>query len=429
MTGTLRGFRSARRSFLQQSVWGMTGGLLAAGASHAWAQETGDSLKIVKVEPILLTGIRGSRALGVRARRDGRRVRRLGRGHELPGRPADCGGGDHAEQRGHRPQRVGHRSAAGTACTGSSTTTAWAASSWPPSAASTWRSTTSSARSWACRSTSCSAARCTKSCARTPMAGSRAWRTRPDAYAARTQELVARGYTGCKLDPFFVTPMNREVTQPDLRLADVNRQGHSRGRWPRLRHRHRRARRWDTKSTLEIIRALEPMRLFFYEEAVPPENVAAMAEVQRNTQTPLATGERIFGRQGFRELLEQQAVRIIQPDLAPAPAASPKRRRSPRWPTRTTSRWRRTTRTGRICTLASMHLCFCDPELPDPRVLREGRAHLQRPGHRRPPSRCWAASIRPPLRAWAPTSPTISCASTSSTRPGPTRRNARCSTR
>ena len=41
----------------------------------------------------------------------------------------------------------------------------------------------------------------------------------PDAFAAKTRDLVTRGYTGCKLDPFFVTPMNREVTQPDLRLA------------------------------------------------------------------------------------------------------------------------------------------------------------------------------------------------------------------
>ena len=38
----------------------MTGGLLAGGAGHAWAQRADDSLKIVKVEPILLTGIRGA---------------------------------------------------------------------------------------------------------------------------------------------------------------------------------------------------------------------------------------------------------------------------------------------------------------------------------------------------------------------------------
>ena len=37
----------------------------------------------------------------------------------------------------------------------------------------------------------------------------------PEAYGAKTKELVTRGYTGCKLDPFFNTPMNREVTQAD----------------------------------------------------------------------------------------------------------------------------------------------------------------------------------------------------------------------
>jgi len=30
---------------------------------------------------------------------------------------------------------------------------------------------------------------------------------------------------------------------------------------------------WNIDSTLQIIRALEPCRLFVYEEAVPPENV------------------------------------------------------------------------------------------------------------------------------------------------------------
>ena len=98
------------------------------------------------------------------------------------------------------------------------------------------------------------------------------------------------------------------------------------------------------------------MRLFFYEEAVPPENVAAMAEVQRNTQTPLATGERIFGRHGFRELLEQQAVRIIQPDLARTGGITEGRRRSPRWPTPITSRSRRTTPTGPS---ARLPRCIC----------------------------------------------------------------------
>ena len=47
---------------------------------------------------------------------------------------------------------------------------------------------------------------------------------------------------------------------------------------------------------------------------MPPENVDALALVARQSPIPVATGERLFGRHGFRELLEKQAAVIIQPD-------------------------------------------------------------------------------------------------------------------
>ena len=152
-----------------------------------------------------------------------------------------------------------------------------------------------------------------------------------------------------------------------------------------------------------------------------------MAEVQRNTRTPLATGERIFGRQGFRELLEQQAVRIIQPDLARTGGITEGRKIAamadtyyipvaPHNPN------------GPICTLASMHLCFAIPNFlileyfeKDEPIFND----LVPGGLRRDLGGVYPTTAP----ASAPTSPTTSCASTSSTRPGPTRRNARCSTR
>jgi hypothetical protein len=51
---------SSRRSFLRHSVWGLTGSLMAAGVAPLRGQQAESSLKIVKVEPILLTGLRGS---------------------------------------------------------------------------------------------------------------------------------------------------------------------------------------------------------------------------------------------------------------------------------------------------------------------------------------------------------------------------------
>jgi galactonate dehydratase len=68
-------------------------------------------------------------------------------------------------------------------------------------------------------------------------------------------------------------------------------------------------------NAIEFCRVLAPYRPFFVEEPVPPENVDAMAEVRRASPVPIATGERLVTRFGFREIFEKQACHVIQPDL------------------------------------------------------------------------------------------------------------------
>lgn len=58
------------------------------------------------------------------------------------------------------------------------------------------------------------------------------------------------------------------------------------------------------------------IRPMFIEEPCLPENVDALARVARATSIPIATGERLFTKWGFRSVLEQQAAAILQPDLA-----------------------------------------------------------------------------------------------------------------
>ncbi|MBI1764402.1 MAG: hypothetical protein HYR56_23495 [Acidobacteria bacterium] len=93
---------------------------------------------------------------------------------------------------------------------------------------------------------------------------------------------------------------------------------------------------------------------------MPLENAAAMAEVQRNAQTPLATGKRIFGRQGCRELLERQAVRIIQPDLARTGGITETKKTDALADTYNIPVAPHTPN-GPLCTLASMHVCSSIP--------------------------------------------------------------------
>ncbi len=67
-----------------------------------------------------------------------------------------------------------------------------------------------------------------------------------------------------------------------------------------------------------LIKALEPYQPMFIEEPVNCQNVEVMAEIARGTHLPIATGERIFTKWGFREILEKGAASILQPDLCHA---------------------------------------------------------------------------------------------------------------
>ena len=67
-----------------------------------------------------------------------------------------------------------------------------------------------------------------------------------------------------------------------------------------------------------LIKVLEPYQPFFVEEPVNCQNVEAMADIARGTHLPIATGERIFTKWGFREILEKGAATILQPDLCHA---------------------------------------------------------------------------------------------------------------
>ncbi len=64
-----------------------------------------------------------------------------------------------------------------------------------------------------------------------------------------------------------------------------------------------------------LIKALEPHQPFFYEEVVQCLNIDVMAELARKTHIPLATGERIFTKWGFKDILEKRAATIVQPDV------------------------------------------------------------------------------------------------------------------
>jgi galactonate dehydratase len=67
-----------------------------------------------------------------------------------------------------------------------------------------------------------------------------------------------------------------------------------------------------------LARELDQFHLMFIEEPVLSQNNEALREIARYTSTPIATGERMFSRWEFKQLLEGGYADIIQPDLSHA---------------------------------------------------------------------------------------------------------------
>ena len=137
-----------------------------------------------------------------------------------------------------------------------------------------------------------------------------------DLIARKAVDTMAAGFTALKWDPFReggqviskaeekyaieTVKAVREAVGPDVDL---------------LIECHGRFNMW---SAIRMAQKLEPFDPFFYEEPIPPDNIDALAEVQRSINIPVATGERLYTRWHFRPLFEKQAARIIQPDVCHA---------------------------------------------------------------------------------------------------------------
>jgi galactonate dehydratase len=65
-----------------------------------------------------------------------------------------------------------------------------------------------------------------------------------------------------------------------------------------------------------MFRALEPYSPMFYEEPLLSQNNEFLPELARSTTVPIATGERMFTRWDFKQVLTAGGVDILQPDIS-----------------------------------------------------------------------------------------------------------------
>ena len=143
---------------------------------------------------------------------------------------------------------------------------------------------------------------------------------RPEAYGRRAREMAERGFRILKFDidvptPYETDEYNRDLSAPEIEhmasLVAATRAavGSEIGlavdcHW-----------NYGVQAAVELARAVEPYNLMWLDDPVPPENIRALGEVQRNTRTPIATGENHYFRLDFERLMVEAGLRVLAPDV------------------------------------------------------------------------------------------------------------------
>jgi L-alanine-DL-glutamate epimerase-like enolase superfamily enzyme len=74
----------------------------------------------------------------------------------------------------------------------------------------------------------------------------------------------------------------------------------------------------DVNSCIRLGKALEPYQMAWLEDLVPWQYTEMLKEITSAINVPTLTGEDIYCLGGFKDLIDQRAVDMIQPDLATA---------------------------------------------------------------------------------------------------------------
>ena len=135
----------------------------------------------------------------------------------------------------------------------------------------------------------------------------------PDSIAENALKMVDKGFTAMKWDPFREGGQVIQRSEEEFALACVKAVREAVG--PSVDILIECHGRFNMHSAIRIAHKLEPYDPFFYEEPIPPDNLDALAALQRSINLPIATGERLYTRWEFRPLFEKNAAQIIQPDI------------------------------------------------------------------------------------------------------------------
>ena len=133
--------------------------------------------------------------------------------------------------------------------------------------------------------------------------------------AADAKKHVESGYTSLRMTPFFDGFEGKcasQVIDDAVSMVDCVRTaiGYRVDLGVEI-HRNLRI-----EEAIILARELEPYRILYYEDPLAPESIEALKNVAKNVRLPIATGERFYSLQQFKELVDARLVSLIRPDIS-----------------------------------------------------------------------------------------------------------------
>ena len=136
----------------------------------------------------------------------------------------------------------------------------------------------------------------------------------PEQVAERARRVVAKGFTALKFDP-FPGPWRAFIDRKDEQLAVERVKAVREAVGPDVEVLVEVHRRLAPMHAIRVARLMEPYTPFWFEEPVSVRDLGGLIDVKRAITLPVVTGEEIYTKTEFRDVLERRAADIINPDV------------------------------------------------------------------------------------------------------------------
>ena len=136
----------------------------------------------------------------------------------------------------------------------------------------------------------------------------------PDEVAAQARAVVARGFNALKFDPFG-GPWRAYIGAKEESLAVARVRAVREVVGPEVDVLVEVHRRLAPMHAIRVARMMEPYRPFWYEEPVSVRDLGGLLEAKRGITLPVVTGEELYTKAEFTDVIERRAADILNPDV------------------------------------------------------------------------------------------------------------------